>query len=195
MHVHGSFTGQKVVFEEGECWIIGPDARFENCEIIVKAHSQNCIMNGAEFLDCTIVAKRRLQWDCTKARLARCTFRGYFQGSDFGHRPPPNGDSDFGAIADCDFSKVTLHGCQFFGCDLRTIKLPSWPCFTILDPGNVFETINGKPLSGNLHLLFKVAVPGELACCDYAPRVAQECDVTEDEVLHFVQANQHVIRA
>jgi hypothetical protein len=192
MHVQGPFTGQKVVFEDGECWIIGPDARFEDCEVVVKARSRYCIMNGAEFLACTITAKRRLQWDCTKARLTRCTLRGSFSGSDFGYRPPPYGDSDFGAIGDCDFSQAILDGCRFFGCDLSSLKLPPWPCFTIVDRAKAFEAIKEKPLPGTLDILFEPAVPGELACCYYAPQVTRERHVTEEEIHRLIQDNPYI---
>ncbi|ATB36154.1 hypothetical protein CYFUS_001568 [Cystobacter fuscus] len=34
----------------------------------------------------------------------------------------------------CDFSEARLDECVFHSCDMRTIRLPKWPCFTILEP-------------------------------------------------------------
>ena len=35
-----------------------------------------------------------------------------------------------GQLVDC----TRLDACRFYNCDMRTIQLPRWPCFTLLDP-------------------------------------------------------------
>jgi hypothetical protein len=66
--------------------------------------------------------------------LEGCRFKGSFSGNDFGFRANLFDREKAGGVEDCDFSEAGLNGCRFFNCDMSTIRLPLWPCFSFMDP-------------------------------------------------------------
>ena len=86
-------------------------------------------------IDCTIIAKREIvnAW-FTSMRFEGCRFSGRLSGVGFGQRVGVDRWWGHGGIENCDFSEARLDQCSFHGCDMKTIRLPTWPCFTIVDP-------------------------------------------------------------
>ncbi len=118
--------GPNVVF------FLGPHLTLRDCTLVLRVAARNLVIPQARFFDCTFEAKGELKgfrWDT--AHLKGCRFVGRFRGNDFGHWPYSPGE---GSIEDCDFTQATLDACRFLGCDMRTIRLPSWPCFTFIEP-------------------------------------------------------------
>ncbi|EPX62305.1 hypothetical protein D187_008492 [Cystobacter fuscus DSM 2262] len=67
-------------------------------------------------------------------KLKGCRFKGSFSGNDFGFRADLFDREKAGGVEDCDFSEARLNGCRFFNCDISTIRLPLWPCFSFMNP-------------------------------------------------------------
>jgi len=109
-----------------------------NCTVILKVPARRLHIDQARFIDCTFEVKQELinfqEW--ISASLKGCRFKGRFSGNDFGHWPEYGSQPEykFGALEDCDFSEARLDACRFHGCDLHTLRLPRWPCFTFLEP-------------------------------------------------------------
>lgn len=131
---------QKQVIEDAELVLngtehnyLGPELVLRNCRIVLRTSARSLTLSGVTFLDCHVEAKKKLvnfnMWCATD--LQGCSFEGHFVGNDFGHWKEQYRN---GNIADCDFSKAVLDGCRFLGCDINSIKLPTWPCFSVLHP-------------------------------------------------------------
>jgi uncharacterized protein YjbI with pentapeptide repeats len=116
---------------------LGPELRFEGCEISFKTAARNLIVNGVEFFNCKIVVKKQLSnFSWNQAIFENCKFEGKYTGHDFGQfEDIPS----IGNVIDCDFSEAVLDGCRFLGCDPEGIVFPLWRCFTIIDPLSQIE--------------------------------------------------------
>lgn len=116
---------------------------------------------------------------------------GRLSGCDFGHREPHMPGREHGAIEDCDFSEALLDGCRFHGCDMRTLRLPRWPCFTILDPlGRSHELSRLDWPEGRVPISIKDPIhepPSTVAVTLYAPAFVKGRDTTPDALLAFLE--------
>ncbi|HEX8703492.1 MAG TPA: hypothetical protein VF815_31945 [Myxococcaceae bacterium] len=129
---NAELTNTRIEIGPDVVFFLGPNLTLRNCTLVLRVAARNLLIPQARFLDCTIEAKGELKgsrWD--RAQLKGCRFVGRFRGNDFGKWPFSPGE---GSIEDCDFTQATLDACRFLGCDMRTIRLPSWPCFTFIDP-------------------------------------------------------------
>jgi hypothetical protein len=118
-------------------YILGPNLTLRDCTLIIRVSGRWLSLRQARFIDCTFEVKQELknyqQW--VFSSLKGCRFKGRFLGCDFGHRSDSSKEEGkHGAIADCDFSEALLNLCRFHDCDMRTMRLPRWPCFTLLEP-------------------------------------------------------------
>jgi hypothetical protein len=110
---------------------------------------------------------------------------------EFGHWPDYADDTEDGAIADCDFSEARLDGCRFHGCDPRTLRLPPWPCFTILDPirnAPLLATVEwpGDINSISLEVLAEQP-PSTAAVTFYAPTYARRRKTTPEAIKPIIE--------
>jgi len=142
------------------------------------------------FINCSFEVKQQLtnyqDWIC--ASLKGCRFKGRFRGNDFGHWPEYGDEPEyqFGSIEDCDFSEARLETCRFHGCDLRTLRLPRWPCFTFLEPLRHFAELQRVEWPGSfgdivVKRLFKHPA-STVALTYYAPYAAKFFRTTEEEL-------------
>jgi hypothetical protein len=142
------------------------------------------------FINCTIEVKQELknhqQW--ISASLEGCRFTGRFSGCDFGYWPEYGSEPEYqyGAIKDCDFTEARLDGCRFMGCDPRTLRLPPWPCFTILDPIGNSPALNRVEWPGRFGRVVMEDLindpPTTVAETFYAPAVAKQLGTTAEEL-------------
>ena len=115
-----------------ELYYLGHNLTLRNCTLVIRIPAKALVIARTRLIGCTIEVKRQLKnfrWE--SALLKDCQFKGSFSGNDFGEWPSAEGQ---GSIEDCDFSQARLDATRFLGCDIRTLRFPSWPCFTILDP-------------------------------------------------------------
>ncbi|SEL65901.1 hypothetical protein SAMN05444354_107258 [Stigmatella aurantiaca] len=129
-------------------YFLGPKLTLRNCTLVLRGAARNLVIPQARFIDCTFEAKRELKgflWD--KAYLENCQFTGSFRGNDFGEWPYSPGK---GSIEGGDFSQARLDACRFLGCDVRALRFPSWPCFTLVDPVGRWRELSTQPWPGDI---------------------------------------------
>jgi hypothetical protein len=90
-----------------------------------------------------------------------------------------------GGIQDCDFSKAILDACRFITCDIETIQLPTWPCFTVLHPRQHALAFKDIKSSIDLSLLARVyaETPDVVtAATEHAPQVLKRTGGNKEEL-------------
>ena len=115
-----------------------------------------------------------------------CRFKGRFTGNDFGFREEHNDRWRIGGLEDCDFSEARLDYCRFYGCDMRTVRLPRWPCFTFMDPRVHAAEVRVRKWPGRFGRVIMDGLANELegtvAETYHAPTVAKQLDTTAEEL-------------
>jgi hypothetical protein len=143
-------------------------------------------MSG-QLIDCSIQVKgelRNLRW--ATMNFKGCRFKGRFIGNDFGFHEDDLDQWKLGGIEDCDFSEARLDACRFYNCDMKTIQLPRWPCFTILDPVRRAAELARVEWPGRYGpvVIEGLAEQEErvVAITDHAPSVAARLGTTAEEL-------------
>ena len=138
--------------DKGSIYFLSKNLILRNCTLVLKVPSRNLFTTGVQLIDCTIEVKQELKsysgW--IMSSLQGCRFKGKMPGCEFGRWPDYAPGWEHGAIENCDFSEVALHGCRFHGCDPLTLRLPRWPCFTLLDPRRRYRDWLAHPWPGHL---------------------------------------------
>jgi hypothetical protein len=144
-----TISADTIIADGSDILNLGPALTLERCKIVLSATWRTFIVMGVQFIDCDIVAKKKLtNYRWTRAAFRDCRFSGTFSGNDFGPWP----DVDFPAIVEnCDFTNAVLDGCRVLGDTARSNRFPAWPCFTIFEPVS------------RLDALRRVTWPGEMA--------------------------------
>ena len=166
MHrLHGVHVeNQHLVWNDRQrIYYVGPDSEFRDSQIDIVVPRAGLILVRTRFVGCTIRFKRPMnEFRFDGARFENCRLTGRFSSCDFGRR---DDEKDFPAyfpeagIVDTDLSQARLDGCRFINCDLSTVELPRWPCFTIRDPEAMYEHISALPWPAQTR--FIVGEPGE----------------------------------
>lgn len=131
-----------------ELYYLGHNLTLRNCTLVIKVPARALVMARTRLIDCTIEAKRQLKnfrWQSVV--LKGCRFTGRFSGNDFGEWPSAPGA---GSIEDCDFAEAHLDATRFLGCDVRTLRFPPWPCFTLFDPVPRWRELSALPWPGDI---------------------------------------------
>ncbi|HYO51233.1 hypothetical protein [Archangium sp.] len=179
---------------------LGPNLTLRRCTVIVRVPASRLSIRRPRLIDCTVEFKQELRnhrgW--VSADLKGCRFKGRLLGTDFGPFPGYSTWGEHGHVEDCDFSEVRLDLCRFHGCDMRTVRLPRWPCFTIVDPiGHGRELMSVKwpgtfcPVT--LEGRYK-EVPSTVAVSFYAPAEAKRSGTTEAELKAAVERFDFIVR-
>jgi hypothetical protein len=128
-------VGERLELPKRAIYWLGPNVTLRRCNLVISVASRWLHLLSGHLIDCTIHAKSELKnarW--TRMNFKGCRFKGRFTGNDFGFREESYDEWRIGGIEDCDFSEARLDACRFYNCDMKTIQLPRWPCFTLLDP-------------------------------------------------------------
>ncbi|HEX8820409.1 MAG TPA: hypothetical protein VF794_10820 [Archangium sp.] len=180
-------VGEQLELLKGPFYWLGPDLTLRDCTVIISAARRSLSFVSGQFINCTIQAKGQLKtmpW--APMKLKGCRFKGRFTGNDFGFREDFDDRWKAGGIEDCDFSEAQLHGCAFFNCDMSTIRLPRWPCFTFLDPRGHSAELARHAWPGLVgQVTIKVVCEshkGTVAVTWHAPTVAEKLDTTVEEL-------------
>lgn len=179
-------------------YYLGPNLTLRRCVVVTRVSARWLHILPTRFIDCTLEVKQELKnQDWSKALLKGCRFTGRLSGCDFGHRLPHLPGREHGAIEDCDFSEARLDGCRFHGCDMRTLRLPRWPCFTLLDPlGRSHELSRLEWPGGRVPITIKDAInepPSTVAVTLYAPGFLKGLNTTPDALRAFLKTLDGVI--
>ncbi|WP_224250086.1 pentapeptide repeat-containing protein [Hyalangium gracile] len=162
---------------------LGHELTLRNCTLIIKVPARALVIARTHLIDCTIEAKRQLtnfQWN--SAHLKGCRFKGRFIGNDFGAWPERPTE---GGIEGCDFTDAYLDGCRFIACDVRTIRFPRWPCFTLFEPVRRWRELSAVPWPGGLGRKvegFAERLPETAAVTYSAPELAKSYDTTPEAI-------------
>ncbi|NMO15036.1 hypothetical protein HPC49_07300 [Pyxidicoccus fallax] len=165
-----------------EHYYLGHHLTLRNCTLVIGVPANALTIARTRLIDCTIEVKKGLKhfsWEGVSLR--GCRFTGVLTGCDFGRWP----DSEDGGIEDCDFTSAQLEGCRFVGCDASTLRFPSWPCFTVLDPARRSRELAVLPWPGQLGVVvstFSKYPPSTAAVTFSAPKLAKEFGTTEDAI-------------
>ncbi len=174
--------------DKNSLYYLSTDLTLKNCTVVLKVPASRLIIKQACFIDCTFEVEQELKnhqsW--VYASFKGCRFEGRFRSCDFGHWPDYAQGSEHGSMEDCDFSEARLDMCRFHGCDMRTMRLPRWPSFTLLDPLRHAPELQRAQWPG---LFGRVTVnhlqknpPSTVALTYYAPSAARFYETTEEEL-------------
>jgi hypothetical protein len=176
-----TISDQTIELQDRDGSYLGPDLVLRRCRVVLKVAAKGLVITKTRFEDCQVEVKKSLAtFSWCDSLLTGCRFSGTLVGSDFGHWPEifdPNG-----GISDCDFSAATLDGCRFIDCDLDGIKLPGWPCFTILDPASRVAEMKKIKWPGRASILAETfdELPPKLAAITFfAPTLAKDFKTTD----------------
>ncbi|MFY0570605.1 pentapeptide repeat-containing protein [Archangium lansingense] len=184
---------------ENQIVYFGPNLTLRRCTVVVRVPGSRLIVRQLRLIDCTIEFKQELRnhrgW--VSAALKGCRIKGRLTGCDFGPFPEYSTGGEHGLVEDCDFSEARLDGCRFHGCDMRTIRLPRWPCFTILDPiGNAaaLSRLNWPGRFGRVIINTLVKdPPSTVAETWHAPSVTKGLDTTPDELRSVLEGLECIV--
>jgi hypothetical protein len=164
-------------------YFLGQNLTLRHCTLVLRVPAQRLHVNRVKLIDCTIEVKKELKnFRWCHAFLKGCKFTGRLTGCDFGQWPD---SPEEGGIEGCDFSAAQLQGCRFIGCDVSTLRFPSWPCFTILDPVRRLDELSKVPWPGQVGILVKTlsASPPETAAVTISATVfGKRFGASEDDI-------------
>jgi hypothetical protein len=175
---------ERLELHPGVVYFLGPGLTLRNCTLVFRVSARNLIIPGARFTGCTFDIKKELKnFGLEHAFLEGCKFTGRLSGNDFGQWP----DSPRpGHIQDCDFSAAQLDGCRFLACDTSTIRFPSWPCFTLLNPIQRARELSAAPWPGDIGPVvmsnFEDRPPTTMAITYSAPALAKRYGTTPEAI-------------
>ena len=179
-------VGERIELTKGPLYWLGPDLMLRDCTVIISAARHSVTLMSGQLINCTIQVKgemKALRW--APMTLKGCRFKGRFTGNDFGFREDLDERRKLGGIEDCDFSEARLNGCRFFNCDMSTIRLPRWPCFTFLDARQHAAELGRREWPGSFGSVIKTVCDppkGTVASAWHAPTVAEKMDTTVEEL-------------
>jgi hypothetical protein len=189
---------EEIVLTDDNLNFLGPEVTVKRCRLVIRCTSRYLHIENAQLLDCVIEAKKKLanlaEW--CEAVIRGCTFTGHFHGNDFGHWPDRTAPRPSGSIEDCDFSAAILDGCRFMRTDMSTIKLPRWPCFTILDPRKNGQEIIALPWPKTMQVWAQCAADDleeSSALVYHAPSLVNRYGCNEDEIRNALERFSGVI--
>ena len=177
---------ERIELPKHAIYFLGPNVTFRRCTLVLSVAARWLHLLSGKLIDCTIQAKSEvttLVW--ATMSLKGCRFKGRFTGNDFGFREDDIDPWKLGGIEDCDFSEARLDGCRFFNCDMSAVRLPRWPCFTLMGPREHAAELSRHEWPGRFGNLIEglTRIPeGTVAVTWYAPTVAQTLDTTVEEL-------------
>jgi len=204
MHrLHGvHITDQHLVWADREqIYHVALGSEFRGCRIDIALSTRSLLMTHVKFIDCALHFKRQINnLSFCHVYLEKCQLKGRLFGCEFGRRVDDDPDNPLyypeAGIVDTDLSAARLDGCRFISCDMSTIKLPRWPCFTVLDPEAVREQALKLPWPGKTYRIpedWDEEPPGTVAVTDDARRICKSDGVTESELRAVVEQIPGVI--
>lgn len=186
-HEKREIVGERLELKKGPIYWLGPDLTVRDSTIIISAAGRSLVPMSGQFINCSIQARGELKtvrW--APINFKGCRFTGRFTGNDFGFREDLDERDRLGGIEDCDFSEARLNGCRFRNCDMTTIRLPQWPCFTFLEPLRHVAELRRHAWPGVVGRATVEAVcespVGTVAVTWHAPTVAEKMDTTVEEL-------------
>jgi hypothetical protein len=180
--------------DKDSIYFLGPNLTLKDCTIITKTPTKRLLIKGVQFINCAIEVKQELKnFRWADASLSGCQITGRLWGNDFGHQ---NYSTHPASIEDCDFTGAQLDGCRFMSCDISTLRLPRWPCFTLLEPFKRSQELSRLPWPSSLRFLpttFDWAPSNTSAVTFFTPTLVKKYNASEQELRAFVERMEGVI--
>ncbi|AVR97156.1 hypothetical protein [Pseudoduganella armeniaca] len=157
-----TMTRERVLLSNVEVNQLGPELVFEECDIYSDCQSKALVMSGVRMIGGRFFQQDRALADhqFSRVHFNGVRFFGTFIGCDFG-----NWDSnDIGSMANCDFTEAVLDSSRFLNVDVQSIKLPRWPCFTIVNPAEAREFVMGNKWSAKTRIALDVYTDVDPEC-------------------------------
>ena len=166
---------------------LGPNLTLRHCTVVLGVGGRSVSLSSSRLIDCTIQVKRQLTGKAwTLVALRGCRFKGRFHGCDFGPWHDYMDGWEQGVVEDCDFSEAQLDACRFHGSDPRSLRLPRWPCFTIVDPIGRAAELNRLKWPGAFGSVVVENIAthprSTLALSYHVPSVAKRLETTPEEL-------------
>jgi hypothetical protein len=193
----------------GEVIRIGDDwaeslvrCKLEDCHIIVDVPRGGPPIRLSQLRHCTIEAKRRMKnsWFFGSDYIS-CTFKGKFDGMDFGRSPRPDpitGEMDeYGDLVDCDFTEATLEMCRFFNVDISRQKFAPWPQFVVPYANEVLAAKLQREWPGKFGVHMRLVPrqnPALVATTGTVSDYLKEYDISQEELEQVLEVIGDVIR-
>jgi len=181
------FVGERLELPKGALYWLGPNITLRRCTVVLGVASRGLTLMSGQLIDCTIEARSELKntrW--TTMNFKGCRFKGRFTGNEFGQRRGHEEGWELAGLEDCDFSEARLDACRFHGCDMKTVRLPRWPCFTLLDPRAHAAELGRLEWPGRFGRVIIDNLAGQpetsVAETHHAPTVAKLLDTTAEEL-------------
>lgn len=169
----------------------------EDCTIDVRGAARGIIFHEAALRRCAVHARRPFKnYSWHSVRLEGCTFRGNYVGCDFGPRPDAYPRHKLGAVSGCDFEATNLHQCRFFNVRMQDIRLPRWPCFTVLEPAanaGDWQQIPLPPGLGIIQRSVNRSLPGEVARVYSADELERTGEATADALRPLLAGKPYIV--
>lgn len=182
------------MLKAGEVNCLGPNLELDNCTVEIGVPSKDLIVSQVSMTDCEIVfPKKTSNYDWRRAKFVNCRFKGTLTDHDFGYSAKIR--NSIGALINCDFRDEILDGCRFFEVNMEQVKLPLWPCFTVLRPLTQIEKMRMQsgPLLHELADLYEFSTANPAAITHYAPTVAKRYGISFEAILAEVEGKDWII--
>ncbi len=191
-------VGERLELAKGTLYWLGPNLTLRNCTLVLSIASRSLTLMSGQLIDCIIQAKSELKnkrW--ARMNFKGCRFKGRFTGNDFGFREDDLDKWRLGGIENCDFSEARLDACRFYNCDMSTIRLPRWPCFTLLEPVRRAAELARREWPGRYGSVVIEGLRKQeesiVALTDHAPSVAAQLGTTAEELQAALEGLEGVI--
>jgi hypothetical protein len=179
-------------------YYLGPNLTLRRCTVVTRVSAGWLHIRPTRFIDCTLEVKKELKnMDWLSASLKDCRFKGSLRSCEFGHWPHYADGWENGSIEDCDFTEARLHSCRFHGCDTRTLRFPSWPCFTILDPIRRGPELAAMDWPGDIGSITMKGharePPSTVAVTWFAPLLAKQSGTTPEAIKAVIEKCEGIV--
>lgn len=180
--------GERLLLSNLEVHSLGPELTLQNCEIYSDCEEAALIPSGVRMSGGRFIQQDRALRDFhfEHVHFDGVKFEGAYEGVDFGDWDTPQKSS----IVSCDFTLARLDGCRFLNCDIHTILLPKWPCYTIVDLPTARSFVLARQWPTKIALYLDVDTDNDPECVAIsgdAARLARKAGITLDELRGLLQ--------
>jgi hypothetical protein len=172
-------SNEKIILAGEDIPSLGPNLVLENCEVV--SNETELIFAGFKMIGGQFVQQVPLEDHRFKfGHFSGVKFSGIFSGCDFGDWE----SNERSSIENCDFSGAMLDGCRFLNCEVETLVLPKWPCFTLVNPSGTRKFVQSKEWPAKIASYLDFCTdedPECVAVCDDAARVAKKNSLSLSE--------------
>jgi len=177
-------AGETIVLAKQESVYFVADSTIRDSTILIDVSARALCMTHVRFINCTLRFKRQMtNFGFTDTWFEGCRISGRIVSCDFGRwTEDPDVYWQEAGIVNTDLSKARLHQCRFMNCDLSTLKLPRWPCFTMPYSEAVWNEARKLPWPGYSYVNVEGQEPeGTVAVTCDARRFVKMYGGTEEE--------------